>query len=178
MNEKTSKRGIKGQRPSKKLENIILYLSSQVKFNCYKKIAKLLYFIDFTNYEKTSKSLTGLKYQKYNYGPIPFGYYKLLEDLKKRGLIEIKPEKYAGGVSNNIISKKKPDFSQFSREELELIKSFSEKYKNTTAGELETLAKEEAPYIMTDYKKEILYHLAFYRNTFGEMDLENEGINP
>lgn len=165
------------QGSSKKLDSIILYLASQVKYNCYKKIAKLLYFIDFTNYEKTSNPLTGLKYQKYNYGPIPFGYYKLLEDMEKRGLIKIKLEKYAGGVSKNIIAREKPDLNQFSREERELIKTFTEKYKNTSAGELETIAKEEPPYIMTEYQKEIPYHLAFYRNTFGEMDLENEGIN-
>ena len=164
-------------KPSRKIDNTILYLASKVRFNCLKKIAKLLYFIDFTNYEAKSESLTGLKYQKYTYGPIPVDYYNLLRDMKRRGLIDLKKEKYTGGASRNIASKKKPDLSVFSKDERDLIISFTEKYKNSTAGELESVAKEEPPYIMVDYKDEIPYYLAFYRNTFGEMDLENESIS-
>lgn len=161
-------------KSSKKIDNVILYLASNVKFNGLKKIAKLLYFIDFTNYEAKSKSLTGLEYQKYTYGPIPLDYYDLLKNMAKRGLIMLKREKYVGGHSENIIPKKGPDLRIFSKDERDLLVSFAEKYKNTTAGELENIAKEEPPYIMVDYKDKIPYHLAFYRNTFGEMDLENE----
>ena len=164
-------------RRSKKLDNTILYLVSNVRFNCLKKIAKLLYFIDFTNYEAKSKSLTGLKYQKYTYGPMPLSYYSLLRDMEKRGIIELKKEKHAGGESKNIIPKKRPNLRIFSKDERNLLTSFAEKYKNTTAGELERIAKEEPPYIMVEYKDEIPYYLAFYRNTFGEMDLEDESIN-
>ncbi|HUS51866.1 MAG TPA: Panacea domain-containing protein [Candidatus Bathyarchaeia archaeon] len=165
------------RKASKKLDNAILYLASNVRFNCLKKIAKLLYFIDFTNYEAKSRSLTGLKYQKYTYGPMPLGYYFLLGDIKKRKLIDIKKEKYAGGEAKNIVPKKEPDLSVFSKDEQNLLISFAEKYKNSTAGELENIAKEEPPYIMVDYQDQIPYHLAFYRNTFGEMDLENESID-
>lgn len=164
-------------KSSKKLDNIILYLTSNVRFSCLKKIAKLLYFIDFTNYEARSKSLTGLKYQKYTYGPIPINYYGLLRNMKERGLIKFKTEKYAGGKSENIIPKKKQNLKVFSKDERDLLVSFAEKYKNSTAGELEAIAKAEPPYVMVDYKNEIPYHLAFYRNTFGEMDLENESVS-
>lgn len=165
-------------KSSKKLDNTILYLASNVRFSCLKKIAKLLYFIDFTNYEARSKSLTGLKYQKYTYGPMPVDYYSLLRNMKKRGLIEFKTEKHAGGKSKNIIPKKKQNLKVFSKDEQDLLISFAEKYKNSTAGELELIAKAEPPYVMVDHKDEIPYHLAFYRNTFGEMDLENESASP
>lgn len=160
----------------KKQENLILYLSSQVKFNCKKKLAKLLYFVDFTNYEARSESLTGMKYQKYTYGPIPFDYYLLLENMEKRGLIKLEEKKIAGGNATlvDVIPLNKPDLSCFSKDEAILIQSIVEKFKNSTAGELEKLAKDEPPYIMVKYKDEIPYHLAYYRNTFGEMDLEDE----
>lgn len=164
-------------KSSDKLDNTILYLASNVNFNCLKKIAKLLYFIDFTNYEVKSKSLTGLRYQKYTYGPMPLDYYDLLRDMERRRIIELKGQKYAGGESQNVIPKKKPNLNVFSKDERDLLVAFVEKYKNATAGELESIAKEEPPYIMVGYKDEIPYHLAFYRNTFGEMDLENESIS-
>lgn len=163
-----------GVKSSKKLDNLVLYLSSETKFNCLKKIAKLLYFVDFTNYEAASKSLTGLKYQKYNYGPIPYGYYALLENMEKRGLIELKRQRLAGSTPVYVIPKKKPNLETLSKGERNIIIATAEKFKNSTAGELEQIAKEEPPYIMANYQEEIPYHLAFYRNTFGEMDIEDE----
>lgn len=164
-------------KSSKKLDNAVLYLASKVKFNCLKKLAKLLYFVDFTNYEATSKSLTGLKYQKYTYGPMPFNFYDLLADMNRRRLIRLKTKKLIPGEVTDVIAKKEPDLKVFTKEELFLLDSIAEKFKNSTAGELEKVAKEEPPYLMVDYKEEIPYHLAFYRNTFGEMDLENEDPN-
>lgn len=160
----------------KKRDNAILYLSSKVKFNCLKKIAKLLYFVDFTNYEMSSNSITGFKYQKYTYGPIPFDFYPFLKGMKARGLIDLQEKQLAGGVatSTDIIPLTNPDLSVFSKEELSLLDSISKKYEFLSAGELEKIAKDEPPYIMTKYKEEIPYHLALYRNTFGEMDIEDE----
>lgn len=94
--------------------------------------------------------------------------------MEKEGLIEIKEKAFSLGKIKNVVSKKKPDLKVFSKEELEILRSITEKYKNSMAGELEKDAKDEAPYIMVESKEEIPYHLAFYRNTFGEMDLENE----
>lgn len=164
-------------KSSKKLDNLILYLSSKVKFNCLKKIAKLLYFIDFTNFEATSKSLTGLKYQKYTYGPMPYNYYSLLKDIQKRGLIELKEKRLVSSVPIYVFPKAKPNLKVFSKNELDLVTSITEKFKNLTAGELEKIAKEEPPYLMVGHKEEIPDYLAFYRNTFGEMDLENENLS-
>lgn len=163
---------------NKKLDNAILYFSQEVKFNCKKKLAKLLYFLDFTNYEATSKPLTGLKYQKYTYGPIPYNFYKVLEDMQERELIRLEEKKLpCGSIPVDIVAKVKPDLSVFSKSEMNFLSAIAEKYKNLTAGELEKIAKEEPPYLMVNHKEEIPYHLAFYRNTFGEMDLEDGDTN-
>lgn len=154
-----------------KLEALVLHFANNVPLNLgRKKLAKLLYFVDFTNFELKESSLTGLNYQKYQYGPVPFNYLKVLESIENKGYIKClsQENEYSPALIKPV---KQPDYGVFSKEEKELIDMITEKYKLSTAKELETIAQSEPPYKMTEFGEEIPYHLSFYRNTFEEMDM-------
>lgn len=159
----------------KKFDNAVLYFAKNGGFDVgKKKLAKLLYFVDFTSYELRNKSITGKKYAKQNYGPMPIPkeFYDDLKRLQKQKLIRIKKEDYL----EKIIPLKDPDLSVFEDREKELLENVINKYKSDSAGDLEKLAQAEAPYKMVKHGEIIPYHLAFYRNTFGEMGLEENGL--
>lgn len=156
-----------------KFKNTVLYLTKYGGSNVgKKKLAKLLYFIDFTLYELRKKSLTEIVYAKKDYGPMPEPtvFYPALDELKNKKFIEIITSKVT--PLEKIVPKKEPNMQIFDEKEIEVLKEVTEKYRLENAGSLERLAQSEPPYKMTDYGDEIPYHLAFYRNSFGEMDLD------
>lgn len=157
-----------------KFKNAVLYISKYGGFDVgKKKLAKILYFIDFTIYEIRKKSLTGMNYAKMDYGPMPEPkiFYSALGELKKKGIIEIKDSEK--NLLEKIIPKDNPNTNIFDKKEKEILEQIVEKCRLENAGNLERLAQSEPPYKMVKQGEEIPYHLAFYRNSFGEMDLDD-----
>lgn len=155
-----------------KFKNAVLYLAKNAGSDVgKKKLAKLLYFIDFTLYELREKSLSGMDYAKRDYGPMPepIPFYDALKELQGEKIINIK--KSDGSFLEKIIPKEDPDMNVFDEKENEVLQQTAEKYRLENAGNLERLAQSEPPYKMVEYGEKIPYHLAFYRNSFGEMDL-------
>lgn len=60
----------------KKYQNAVLYLCQQLKGEIHgkKKLAKLLYFVDFDFYERYEKSITGDTYKALPMGPVPSAF--------------------------------------------------------------------------------------------------------
>lgn len=157
-----------------KEEALVLHFAKETPLHLgVKKLAKLMYFTDFTAYELQKKSITGDEYKKYNYGPIPVNFYNVLDSLKTKNFINYSSQT-AEFVPASIQPLTSPDYSLFSAQEIQLINSVTDKYRNATASELELIAKNEPPYKIVEYNEKIPYHLAFYRNTFGEMELNGD----
>ena len=158
-----------------KINNLVLFFSKEIKLHLgLKKLAKLFYFVDFTAFELEKKSITNLEYKAFPYGPMPTDFYKHLKRMEKEGLIKLKVsnEKY---IPSSIQSLKEDiDLSVFSEVEKQIIEDIKEKFKYSTAREIELVAKNEPPYKMVKSREVIPYHLAFYRNSFDEMSLGNE----
>src|SRR3989338_6415522 len=75
----------------KKYKEIILYLAENLggEIKGKKKLAKLLYFVDFDFFEKFQKSLTGDVYKALPMGPFPVTMEKVLTDMAKKKKISI-----------------------------------------------------------------------------------------
>ncbi|MBU4370165.1 SocA family protein [Patescibacteria group bacterium] len=158
----------------KKFKNVVLYLAENGGIDVgKKKLAKLLYFIDFTLYELRKKSLTEMNYAKRDFGPMPEPkvFYSALNDLEESG--DIKINKIQEDLLEKIIPKNSPKMEVFTEEEKNIIERVTQKYYLESGGALERIAQSEPPYKMVNYGDNIPYHLAFYRNTFGEMDLND-----
>lgn len=124
-----------------KLINAILYFVTNTK-NCYKtKLVKLLFFLDFIHFKQTGKSVTGLKYYAYPWGPYP-------EELG----IELYPDKKSEysdylrivnttvdsvrGESYAIIAKKKFNDFYFTKRELKILENLAYIFKTTSREQM------------------------------------------
>jgi uncharacterized phage-associated protein len=157
----------------KKYENAILYLAQKLggEIHGKKKLAKLLYFVDFDFFEKYEKMLTGEIYKKLPMGPFPEHLEVILEKLSKDGKLAIKlTEEYQDYLPTEIYKNlKSPDETAFEPREKEMLDRIVLKYGHLNGKDLENLTHAEAPYIGTESNREIMYELAFYRGTdFGQ----------
>lgn len=153
----------------KKYQQVILYLCWKLgkEIRGKKKLAKLLYYLDFDYYEKYQKYFTGETYRKLPMGPFPVSLEEIISKMSKEGQLVIKKVDEWDGYNPTEVYKisKEPDISMFSSEEKEILNRIVKKYGRLNGKELENLTHLEAPYIGTEDKKEIPYELSFYRGT-------------
>ncbi|MDO8499263.1 MAG: Panacea domain-containing protein [bacterium] len=151
-----------------KYQGVILYLAQKLggDIKGKKKLAKLLYFVDFDFFEKFQKSITGDTYKALPMGPFPVTMEKVIADMSNAGKIVIKSEKSRADYNPTEIyrAQAQPE-TIFSKDELEVLDRVVLKYGHLSGKQLEDLTHAEAPYIGTAPNQEIAYELAFYRGT-------------
>ena len=159
----------------KKYQNTLLYLCKKLngEVRGKKKLAKLLYFVDFDFYEKTqNKSITGDTYLAYPMGPFPVALDDVSMALAKGKSISVEQVEEREGYNPTEVYRclVEPDLSVFDEDEIKMLDRVVVKYGQLTGKQLEELSHTEAPYIGTELRKEIPYELSFYRGTdFGDL---------
>lgn len=153
----------------KKYQNAVLYLCKKLKGEVRgkKKLAKLLYFVDFDFYEKTQKSITGDTYKALPMGPFPDKLEKITMDMAKNKLLAIDKVEEREGYNPTEVYRSlvEPDVSVFDSEEKKMLDRVILKYGHLTGKQLEDLSHAEAPFIGTAQSQAIPYEFAFYRGT-------------
>ena len=76
--------------------------------NKMKKLIKEMFYYDFLSYKYIGKSITGLIYNKYPYGPVPNDYENILNKLQKNNMISISIKIDNDYEYNTINNKVKP----------------------------------------------------------------------
>ncbi len=154
----------------KKYQNVILYLCRKLngEVRGKKKLAKLLYFADFDNYEKYQKSITGDIYKAYPKGPLPTALNEVISSMAKTKVLKVDTvkewgEEYAPTeVYKNI---KAPDSSALSSQEKKILDRVVRRYGNLNGEQLAELSHAEAPYAAADKYQEVPYEFTYYRGT-------------
>ncbi len=152
-----------------KYKQAILYLCTKLgkEIRGKKKLAKLLYFVDFDFFEKNQKYFTGDKYKALPMGPFPVSLNEMTMEMAKEKTLKVESVNEHNGYNATEVYTclKNPKISVFSKEEIEMLDRVIIKYGNLNGKQLEDLTHAEAPYVGTEPKKEIPYELAFYRGT-------------
>ena len=157
----------------KKYQAVILYLAQKLggEIRGKKKLAKLLYFVDFDFFEKFEKSITGDVYKALPMGPFPVCMEKVLADMAKENKLVIKTEKSRADYNPTEIYKATTQPGEIlSTAEMAVLDRVVLKYGQLTGKQLEDLSHAEAPYIGTAPNQEIAYELATYRDTNSSED--------
>lgn len=133
-----------------------------------KKLAKLLYFVDFDFYEKNQRSITGDVYKAYPKGPLPEHLNVILTNLAQNNAIKISlikewGEEYAPTEVYTGI--KSADTSVFDEEEIKMLDRVVKKYGGLNGEQLAELSHLEAPYASAKPFEEIPYEFSYYRGT-------------
>lgn len=127
-----------------KVENIISYIADKVD-NLYKtSLNKYLFYIDFLCYRENSVSVTGLRYTKYQYGPIIEGKgYEDILNLESDKII--KEEEFANNFSviTKIKSNKNYDLTNLNDYEMQAIDTIICKFKNMNCTQISNLSHTE-----------------------------------
>ncbi|NMA69149.1 MAG: DUF4065 domain-containing protein [Desulfitobacterium sp.] len=123
------------------------------------KLQKLLYYADNLHYKRYGYSITGLAYIHNHFGPVPANHDLICWVLETVGAIELKPYKgpYEGEI---IVPVEKGDRELFSDEELDVILTVAEYFKDFTASRISDFSHRERGYLETAQKEIIPFSYA------------------
>lgn len=154
---------------TEKYKQAILYLCVKLgkEVRGKKKLAKLLYFVDFDFFEKNQKYFTGDKYKALPMGPFPISLNEITQEMVKNKALKINSVQERNGYNATEIytGLKEPQVTIFSKEEKAMLDRVIERYGYLNGKQLEDLTHAEAPYSGTKPNDIIFYELAFYRGT-------------
>jgi transcriptional regulator with XRE-family HTH domain len=149
-----------------KFKNVLLYLLECCagKPNVGETVLnKLLYFCDFNYYEIYEEHLTGARYKKLPYGPVPQQLDSIINQMiADKQLQRIKTE-YHGFTQTRYLPLTKPDLTQFSAAEKTVIDDVIRQMGDWNANTISEYSHKDKPWRATDDGDYIGYNLVFYR---------------
>jgi uncharacterized phage-associated protein len=108
------------------------------------KLAKLLYLADFAKFYKELEPMSGVKYRRMEYGPVADVFFSLTDDLNQTGKVSINPVGPAQIIAAT--TREADTFDRLSKEELQLIKTICEQWKDKRTEEIVNFTHEQKPW--------------------------------
>ncbi|TAH26062.1 MAG: DUF4065 domain-containing protein [Cytophagales bacterium] len=149
-----------------KFKNVLLYILERCagKPNVGETVLyKLLYFSDFNYYELYEEHLTGAKYRKLPYGPVPQKLDTIIGQMMESGMIQRIKTVYYDKPQTRYIPLVKADLTELKASEKEVIDKVIEQMSDWSAAMISNYSHSDKPWKATDTNDEINYELAFYR---------------
>ncbi len=152
----------------KKLKNAILYILEKCggKPNIGETVLyKLLYFSDFDSYELYNQPITGMRYVKLQYGPVPLlkDYKPVITEMEKKNEIKVITQEYHGYIQKRYIALVDWDRDAISEREKMILDSVIAKYSQMNAADIEFFVHGDAPWKESQDQQIIDYNLVFNR---------------
>jgi len=151
-----------------KFKNVLLYILECCagKPNVGETVLyKLLYFSDFNYYEIYEEHLTGAKYRKLPFGPVPQKIENIIDQMiESRQLQKIKSE-YHGFPQTRYLPLEKADLTVLKASELVVIDNVLEQMSDWSANKISDYSHKDLPWEVSEDGKDISYELAFYRES-------------
>ena len=121
------------------------------------KLAKLLYLADFRNFFENLEPMSGVKYRRLEYGPVPDMFFSMTDNLLDQGKIHIEIlDRGAQMISLNTLEE---DRDQLTDQELVLIQQICELWKDKPTQEIVNFTHEQKPWKMCRDGEYIPYSL-------------------
>jgi len=138
-----------------------------IKYFCYKervfktKLMKLLFYADFDHFKEYTVSITGARYARLPYGPVPNQFERWLAALTSDDEGIRKEEDWNNDYPGEIfICDIPPDLSIFSSSELRVLAAVKEFFQNYSAKRLSDFSHNEKGYQETENAHLIPYSYA------------------
>lgn len=149
-----------------KFKNVLLYILERCagKPNVGETVLyKLLYFSDFNYYELYEEHLTGAKYRKLPYGPVPQKLDIIIGQMMEKGMIKRIKTEYYDKVQTRYIPLAKADLTELKASEKEVIDKVIEQLGDWSAAMISNYSHGDKPWKASDDGEMISYNLVFYR---------------
>jgi len=125
------------------------------------KLMKLLFYADFDHFKKYAVSITGTRYARLPYGPVPDQFERWLVALTSDDNGIRKEEDWNKDYPGEVfISNTSPDLSVFSPSELRVLAAVKEFFQNYSAKRLSDFSHNEKGYQETENAHLISYNYA------------------
>ena len=150
-----------------KFKNVLLYILERCagKPNVGETVLyKLLYFSDFNYYELYEEHLTGAKYRKLPYGPVPQKLDTIIGQMMEKGMIQRIKTAYYDKMQTRYIPLAKADLTELKASEKEVIDKVIEQMSDWSASAISSYSHKDMPWLASKEGEEINYELAFYRD--------------
>lgn len=114
-----------------KMINAIIYFANHTRHLGKIKLFKLLYLLDFEHFSQTGRSVTGLDYRAWKFGPVPVALEQEWEEPEAdmAQAIRIEPERVIDYVRETVAAQTEFDDSHFSNRELRIMAKLAEQYR-------------------------------------------------
>lgn len=150
-----------------KFKNVLLYILERCagKPNVGETVLyKLLYFSDFNYYELYEEHLTGAKYRKLPYGPVPQKLDTIINQMIDKGQLQRVKTEYHGYPQTRYLPLEKADLTSLMASEKEIIDRVIEQMSDWSASAISNYSHKDMPWLASKEGEEINYELAFYRD--------------
>ena len=150
-----------------KFKNVLLYILERCagKPNVGETVLyKLLYFSDFNYYELYEEHLTGAKYRKLPYGPVPQKLNTIIKQMMDDGQLQRVKTEYHGYPQTRYLPLEKADLTELRASEKEVIDRVIEQMSDWSASAISNYSDKDMPWIASKEGEEINYELVFYRD--------------
>ena len=150
----------------KKFKNVLLYILERCagKPNVGETVLyKLLYFSDFNYYELYEEHLTGAKYRKLPYGPVPQKLDIIIGQMIEDAQLQRVKTAYHGYPQTRYLPLVKADLTELLASEKDVIDRVIEQMSDWSAAAISSYSHKDLPWEVTDEGQDISYELAFYR---------------
>ncbi|RLJ72575.1 type II toxin-antitoxin system antitoxin SocA domain-containing protein [Pedobacter alluvionis] len=149
-----------------KFKNVLLYILEHCagKPNVGETVLyKLLYFSDFNYYELYEEHLTGAKYKKLPYGPIPQKLDAIINQMIDANQLQRIKTEFKGYPQKRYLPLVKADLTLLKASEKDVIDKVIEQMSDWSATAISDYSHKDLPWEVTEEGKDISYNLAFYR---------------
>ena len=149
-----------------KFKNVLLYILERCagKPNVGETVLyKLLYFSDFNYYELYEEHLTGAKYKKLPYGPVPQKLDAIINQMIDANQLQRIKTAFKGYPQKRYLPLEKADLTELKASEKDVIDKVIEQMSDWSATAISDYSHKDLPWEVTEEGKDISYELAFYR---------------
>lgn len=150
-----------------KFKNVLLYILEKCagKPNVGETVLyKLLYFSDFNYYELYEEHLTGAKYRKLPYGPVPQKLDAIINQMVDAGHLQRIKNEYYGLQQTRFLPLIKANLTELKASEKDIIDRVVDQMSDWSASAISNYSHKDMPWMATKEGEEINYELAFYRD--------------
>ncbi|HCT29740.1 MAG TPA: XRE family transcriptional regulator [Bacteroidales bacterium] len=150
-----------------KFKNVLLYILEKCagKPNVGETVLyKLLYFSDFNYYELYEEHLTGAKYRKLPYGPVPQKLDSIINQMIEKSQLQRVKTDYYGLAQTRYLPLMKANLSELKASEKEIIDKVIEQMSDWSAASISNYSHKDMPWLASKEGEEINYELVFYRD--------------
>lgn len=130
-----------------RLLNAVVFFVENVRVCGKIKLFKLLYLMDFEHFRQTGKSVTGVEYQAWKFGPVPVELMEKWEDMDEDlgRLIHIEPEKIIDHTRHNVVVNEGVRFDpdDFTPRQLRIMEDLAARFREEYSGKMIDVTHEQ-----------------------------------